>query len=140
MIVLTVLFTVDMPENAKQILIDVMKLTNLDVIKSENLLNSIFAFKAEASPINERFEATGYESSNFVIELGTIFLLIIATLILVLLREILLKLTMKCQYNWFTRRIRKKTPISVMIVRFLIESCIELSLVALIAVKKVNKE
>ena len=56
MIVLTVLFSGDMPENAKQILIDIMKLTNLDIINSEDLLNSIFAFKAEASPLNERFE------------------------------------------------------------------------------------
>lgn len=53
MIVLTVLFSVDMPSNCYRIMIAIMKLTNLDVIDTEAFLNSIFTFKSEAAPMSD---------------------------------------------------------------------------------------
>ena len=36
-----------------------MKLTNLDIIRTENLLNSIFDFENETPPYNKAFEEAG---------------------------------------------------------------------------------
>ena len=117
-----------------------MKLTNLDVIDTENFLNSIFTFKAETLPRNQLFEDAGYQSSNFIIELGPIFIIAIAATLFYICRVSLIRSTKKCGDNKFTRCISLKTSIKVVIVRFLIESCIELGLVALISVVMINKE
>ena len=68
-----------------------MKLTNLDVINTENLLNSVFEFEHEAPPYNKSFEEAGYESTNFIIELGTIFIIGCLSLLFYLIRMILLR-------------------------------------------------
>lgn len=68
-----------------------MKLTNLDIIRTENLLNSIFDFENETPPYNKAFEEAGYESTNFIIELGPIFIIVCASLLFYLIRMILLR-------------------------------------------------
>ena len=140
MIVFTVLFSVDFPLNAYKIMIAIMKLTNLDIIDTENFLNSVFTFKVEAPSINAIFSEAGYESSNFIIELGPIFIIIFGSLCLYLCQLLLLLATRNCRENCLTRRLRKRISVSVIVVRFLIESCIEIGLVALIGIVMVEKQ
>ena len=52
----------------------------------------------------------------------------------------MLRITRPCEDNKFTRRIRGKLLISVSIVRFLYESCIEVGIVALSALKMISKD
>ena len=47
MTVLTVLFSVEMPVNCYRIMIEIMKLTNLDVINTQEYIDKIFTFKVE---------------------------------------------------------------------------------------------
>ena len=138
MIVLTVLLNVIMPQNSSRIMIAIMKLTNLDVIETESFLNGIFTFKSEFEPRNENFEDSGYESSNFIIELGPIFIILVVATLILGCRSCLEFSTRKCPDNTFTRCVKFKTSAKVIVVRFLIESCIELGLVALIAVIMVS--
>ena len=138
MIVLTVLFAINMPSNCYRIMIAIMKLTNLDIVETEDILNQIFTFHVETKPISAVFKEAGYESSNFIIELGPLFLIICISSIIYLLRMILLKLVEKCGDNCLTRKLQNRIQLSVIIVRFLLESCIELGLVALIATVMVS--
>ena len=119
-------------------MIAIMKLTNLDVIETESFLDGIFTFKSEFEARNENFEDSGYESSNFIIELGPIFIILVAAALILGCRGCLEFSTRKCPDNTFTSCVRFKTSGKVIVVRFLIESCIELGLVALIAVIMVS--
>lgn len=79
-------------------MIDIMRLTNLDVIETEDFLTSIFTFKSEAEPLNATFESAGYQSSNFIIELGLIFIIIVAFSFFLAVRFCLIKVVAKaCQ-------------------------------------------
>lgn len=120
-----------------------MRLTNLDVVETEQFLTSFFTFKSEALPLNDTFEEVGYESSNFIIELGLIFCIIVFFGFVALVRLCLIKMTQKlCSRvnNCCTRRLNMSTSARVYLVRFLIEGCIELGLVALIALRMVNAD
>ena len=90
---LTVLLSVTMPVNCYRIMIAIMKLTNLDVLDSGPLLESIFTFKSETPPLNAIFEEAGYETSNFILELGPLFVIIVVSTILYLVRRCLVKLS-----------------------------------------------
>ena len=76
MIMFTVLFSCNFPLNASKIMIAIMKLTNLDIIDTESILTAMWNFKVETDSISPIFEEAGYESSNFIIELGPLFLII----------------------------------------------------------------
>lgn len=120
-------------------MIQVMKLTNLDVIETEDFLENLFTFKAPSGALNPVFEEAGYESSNFIIELGPLFILICISTTIYLLRFLLLRVLRRWgSDNCCTRRLRFRLQLIAIIVRFLIESCIELGLVAMIATKQVS--
>jgi len=140
MIVLTVLFSVHMPSNCYRAMIAIMKLTNLDIIDIEAFLNSIFTFSAESGPLNPVFEEAGYDSSNFIIELGPLFLIICGSVAFYITRYFLVRSLRNCGDNFITRRLRKRLMLIAIIVRFLIEGCIELGLVAMIATRKISYE
>ena len=59
MIVLTVLFSVIIPSNAKDILISIMEYVNLDIFETENIFNFVFDFPPTAA-FNQIFETAGY--------------------------------------------------------------------------------
>ena len=96
MIMLTVLLAIEMPSNCYRIMIAIMKLTNLDVIDTGPLIESIFTFKSEYPPLNEIFAEAGYETSNYIIELNALFVIIVISTIIYLIRRGLLILTEKC--------------------------------------------
>ena len=85
MIVLMVLFNVAMPVNVYSILIEIMKLTNLDVIDTNWLLDKLINL-TYLPTFSFRFEEAGYDTTNFLIELGPLLFLILASLIGVLIK------------------------------------------------------
>ena len=71
----------------------IMRLTNLDVVNTEPFLTSLFTFRSEAEPLSEIFNEAGYESSNFIIELGLLFCIIVFFGVLAFIRICLIKTT-----------------------------------------------
>ena len=86
MITLTALFTGNMPQNCKRIMIEIMHFTNLDVIDCTDAIRAVFSFRAEPGPINQNFDQAGYESSNFILGLGLLFIILVLSSGLWLLR------------------------------------------------------
>ena len=121
-------------------MIAIMKLTNLDVIPTEDLLNEIFTFEVEAPAFNENFEAAGYESSNFIIELGPLGFIIVLSTVLFIIKNLLKNLSTRCDDNWFKRRLQKEPRFRLIIARFLMESCVEIGLVSTISVVTVERD
>ena len=78
MIMFTVLFSVVMPVNVSSIMITIMHITNLDVV-NEYVGEDLFELMnfSETDPFNENFDAAGYQSSNFIIELGPLFFIVV---------------------------------------------------------------
>lgn len=140
MTVLTVLFSVEMPVNCYRIMIEIMKLTNLDVINTQEYIDKIFTFKVETEPLDAKFSDAGYESSNFIIELGPLFFIIMTSITFFLARLLMLYLIRPCGTNCMTKRLRQRLSIGVVVIRFMIEGCIELGLCALIAIKMATKD
>ena len=140
MIVMTALFSLKKPLNCHQIMIAIMKLTNLDVIPTEDFLNKIFTFEVEAPAFNENFEDAGYESSNFIIELGPLGIIIVLSTLLFIIKRLLKNLSGRCDDNWFKRRLQKEPRTQLLITRFLMESCVEIGLVSSISVVTVEKD
>lgn len=140
MIVLTVLFAGNMPQNCKRIMLDIMHLTNLDIINPEDFIKSMFSFKAEPDPINENFEEAGYDTSNFILGLGLLFFVLIASTLLWLFKKLIEYIVKPCEDNCITIRVRSDNLTKVALLRFFNEGCIELSLVSMMAIKMMSEE
>ena len=138
MIVLTALFSVSMPVNAYSILIEIMQITNFDIVDISELLNGVMTLTPFA-PFSFVFEEAGYDTTNFFIELGAIFLLIVSFPLLLLVRFIVRRIAMKFRDNCCTRRLKVAYNYKMVILRFLIEGALELGLSAMICVKTVSE-
>jgi hypothetical protein len=69
-----VLFNLKTPINALEIEIMILQMVKFDMLKTESLLQKIFKFDVERQPpLNSRFEKAKYESSNFVLNMGSMF-------------------------------------------------------------------
>ena len=66
--------------------------------------------------------------------LGPLLLLMLLYFIVVLLKKILQLATIKCSENILTRRLRKESQLMTVISRFLLESCLEVGLSAMICI------
>ena len=88
LIVLTVLFSVKMPETCYETLKYIMQMTNLDTIDTTYAFNAMFNFR-ETAPFNEEFDAAGYNSTNFFIESGALFFLVCTFIFWVPIRKLL---------------------------------------------------
>lgn len=121
------------------ILIEIMKLTNLALVDTDSSINMIFNFDENISePLNDRFEEAGYDSTNFFILLGLVLFLIMGFVIWNILILLLQKCT-KNMNNCLTKRLRKKRRLRKTILIFLLESCSELSISAMICIKSISK-
>lgn len=140
MIVLTALFSVMMPANCEEILFTIMKLTNLDIFRTEDIIGAIFGF-ADTEPLNKQFYLAGFESSNFFIELGPILFLAIGFIFLLLIKLALgyILLELLGSDSTLARIIRKPFPIRITILRFFLEGCVDMGLVALICTLKTRQ-
>ena len=141
LIMLTVLFTVSMPINSHNIMIELLKITNLDMIDTNWILQKIMTLE-ETPPFSQTFGNAGYETTNFLLELGPLLFFMVASGIFVALRLLFGKLiSMRCRNrsNCLASYFSKKTFVKATFVRFLLESCIEIGLTALICVCSVSR-
>ena len=106
MIVIIVLFNVQFPLNTAQILIDIMALSNLDLFEVDGYITAMFNFGVQTKAFNEKFDAAGFETSTFTIELGMIFFIVLFSFAFLVFKQILKLATYKCGINWLTRRLR----------------------------------
>ena len=77
-----------MPTNAYDILIEIMRMTNGDVIETDWLVKKIINLTYLPS-FNMLFDQVGYETTNFLIELGPLLFLIIGSAFYVLAKSLL---------------------------------------------------
>ena len=92
----------------------------------------------ETAPFNQIFNRAGYNTTTYIIELGTIFHITVGFAILVPIREIFKRVMKKRETsNRFLQYLKGKSDkmiYKVIIIRFLLEGCIELGLSAMITV------
>lgn len=99
----------------------------------------MFGFKDEhLRPFNWVFEAAGFETTNFIIESGTLLFLIIGFGLLYLVRKLLQWIANRFSDNWLTVRLKREQMANLTIVRFLFEGCFGLGLTAMISVLRVS--
>ena len=72
-------------------------------------------------------------------ELGALLIIMVISVALYILRIIIVFFASQCQPNCLTKRFGKPVHLRIAVVRFLSESCIEIGLVALIAIAKSDK-
>ena len=142
-IVFTALFNINVPENAMTLMTAILQLAALDFIEIDQVLT--FLEFRETEPFFQqsydngeqysKFEDAGYESSVFFLNLGAIILVILIFIAYVIVKKIfqlLFSICKGCTKNCIGRALTSKIDYSVVILRFLLESCLELGLSALI--------
>ena len=82
----------------------------------------------------------GYDSSIFFVLLGPIFFLLILDTCLKLIKKLLQTMTARLKENCITRALRRKTQYLLFSMRFLLESCLEIGLSAMICVLMIEGE
>ena len=137
MIMLTALFTILVPKNAHTLMISLLKMSNLDIMQTEKIHEGIFGTSTQA-PFNAVYETAGYETTNFIIESGTLMFVIIAFILITGLKALLKYATRNCGENCLTKRLRRRAFLNVPVVRFLLEGCLDLGLVSAICLLKVK--
>jgi len=143
MIVMTALFRIDIADNADMILVAILEMVSLDFVETDEVINALFdyretpIFMAEdrgGDELESKFGDAGYDSSNYVLLLGPIFLIASAYLLFNILRCLAQLSCRKCGENCLTRRIRSNTAHKVVILRFILEGCVEMGISAMISV------
>ena len=116
-----------------------MQIVNLDIVDTRDLLDSFLTLK-DLSPFCMLFEEAGYDTSNFIIELGSVFFIIIGT-VLYFGGKALLKIAVRnCEENWIVRKIRGQIHYTAGVIRFFLEGCLELGFIAMLCVKMITAE
>lgn len=127
----------------------ILQLCALQIVPVDDYINEIFHFPNETPAFQttvykdhekSKFADAGYDSSTFILLIGPIFFLILFYVIFVVLKKLLQLLTCKCGENCATRVLRKQSLQMVIIMRFLLESCLEIGLSAMITVLMMSKE
>ena len=73
-IVFTCLFNLKIPLNAETVEIAFLKMVSFDLLDTDSTLKKTFRFNdTETPPLNYKFANAGYESSNFILLMGTNF-------------------------------------------------------------------
>ena len=94
---LTTLFVIHLPKNADMIMVMILRLVSFDFFKTETIMNSIFYFRETNQFMTVVFEngeefsvfaEAGYDSSNFWLMLGPLFMIIIITAIAAALKRL----------------------------------------------------
>ena len=94
-VMLTTLFVIHLPKNTQMIMVRIFKLVSFDFMHTEPMLYRIFNFRETDSFMTtefsngektSKFADAGYDSSNFWLMLGPVFLMIIIFAIVVSLK------------------------------------------------------
>ena len=146
---LTSLFNLEFPDNAKKIMTMIMKMCSADVTDTESLFKAVFGFRDTATFQSSKnvdgdeqsiYATAGYDSSIFFMLLGPLLPMIILYAIVMILKKIMQLVTLKCSENFLTRRLRKKSQFMKVITRFMLESCIEVGLSAIICIFMIDEK
>lgn len=148
-VVLTVLFNLDIPENADNFMLMLLSLCSLEFIDTSEYLQMMFTFRETEAfgtktfsdgTKEAKYADAGYESTIFLELLGPLFFMIIAMVAFMIVRKLLQKCAKPFNDNFCTRRLKKETANLVFIVRFILEGCIDIGLSALISVFSMSEE
>ena len=148
-VVLTVLFQLDIPINAELIMIMILEMCSLEFIPTETVFGYMHSFRETqpfASKIDEngedvsKFAAAGYENANYWQLLGPLFFIIVFFILLTVIKIICRRSVQSCNENYCTRRLRRPNKYGVIILRFLLEGCLEMGLSAMISIVMIEKE
>lgn len=148
-IMLTSLFDLNFPLNANEVMTIIMQLCAMDVFDTDSIFIQIFGFretKVFKSKLNSEGEEesayanAGYDSSIYFMLLGPIFFIVLLYLFAVVIKTLMRLATKNCSENFLTKRLRSKSDYSVIIVRFILESCLEVGLSSIICVLMIERE
>lgn len=149
MVVMTALFAFNLPFNALSVMITFLGLVSLDFIDTDFLLEEMFDFRetdAFGTYIDgygepqSHFADAGFETSNFIELLGSVFFVILLYAGLQLVLALLKIIVRPCALNKVTRWIRKEVHYKLFILRFLLEGCVELGLSSMIQILSVSEQ
>jgi len=82
LIVVMPLFQVFIPSNASFLLSVIMDIANLNVLLTDDIYGEMFNF-TQTEPYRENFGFAGYETSNYILNLGTMFLIILVFMVII---------------------------------------------------------
>ena len=124
----------------------ILHYTSLDPIDTDPVFEWMFDFR-ETEPYSNtvngsvKYEAGGYDSSNFFLLLGPAFFFMVIFPVYAILKKILRKIGKKlpCK-NRLTKLMKKKVKYTIIITRFLLEGCLEMGISAIITIKMMSKE
>ena len=146
---LTVLFKLETPLNAEMIMIMILQMCSLEFIPTGDILDYIKEFretKSFAIELNSegeevsKFAEAGYDSSNYWQLLGALFFIVLAFGVFTLCKLLCKRAFKSCKDNYLTRRLRRPNKYGVVLMRFLLEACLEIGLSAMISVIMMSKE
>jgi len=119
------------------VLITIMQITNFDLFFTDTIMEYVFDF-GESEPFSAIFEEADFETSNYVLLAGSLFLIAVSFLIYAVLRETLLWFIRYFDTGFCLMEKLGEMDYVVTVLRFLLESCLELSLAGLITVVKLD--
>ena len=91
-------------------------------------------FYSDTGEAKSKFGQAGYDNTNFIQLLGPIFFIILAFIVFNILRCVMKVVTRGCGENCCTKRLRRNSTVHVVVMRFILEGCVEVGLSAMIAV------
>lgn len=127
----------------------ILEMCALEFIPTQDFLEVINSFR-ETKPFDSeidetgeevsKFASAGYETSNYWQLLGAIFFVVLIYSLVSCCKMLCKRSVRSCDENCLTRRLRKPNKYNIVIMRFLLEGCIEIGLSALISVRMIEKE
>lgn len=89
LIAMTCLFKIRLPTNVQTAFIQIMKLAAFDFLQTESLYMKIFKF-SPTTPFSPSFDEAAYSGSNFILGIGSMFLMMLGYAMFLLIRWIIL--------------------------------------------------
>mmetsp|Transcript_23308 Transcript_23308/g.22916 ORF Transcript_23308/g.22916 Transcript_23308/m.22916 type:complete len:400 (+) Transcript_23308:2791-3990(+) len=128
------LFSIQIPGNAVLMYSILINFVQLDIIPTEGLYGSVFAFD-DSEPLNSNFYDMGYESLNIITNLGSNFLFLAIILVLYLVHCLLKACRNLSKGNKLVYEFSSKHLFYSLILRFLLENYLTYSICALLHIK-----
>jgi hypothetical protein len=112
-------------------------MVSFDIIRTSSLLTKVFKFDNELTPpLNFIFEQAGYESSNFILGMGPLFIAEVGYLLFFICLPVM-KYICSQENNKLAKWMREIIPFQILF-RFYLEGTLELTLNTLITFRKMD--
>ena len=133
-IVLTSLFNMnEMPINVKTYMVDLLKMMAFDAFRTEEIILYVFNIP-ETKSYNQIFDDAGMEGSNFFALIGPLFLMVVVYSVYMISQLLIRYICWDQNTNNCLKKFARNKLHNVIIIRFVLESCIELLISASIAI------